>query len=135
MPFSELLLFHMYETDRKHEYTGRLKEWERLHDEAMKSGPAAGLYTPIRTLQEAAAGKLDFMIGDGAKYRFAKLMSLDPEVISGVVDFHSAEENTAIILKQLMETYRKELKIPYLSFDLDFEHPAEEEDFYGLAGV
>ena len=128
MPFSELLLFHMKETDRKHEYAKRISTWEKLHDEAMKSCSDTDLYTSAEQLSSAAQGKLDFCIGNAAKYRFAKLLCLSRKT-DGAVLLNSAEENTAVILKQLMEAYRKEINVPFITCDLDYEHCASKDDF------
>ena len=129
MPLSEYLLFHMREIDRKHECSRQLSEWQSMHDAAMSAPGGAALYTPLDTLSEAAKGKLDFCIGDGGKYRFAKLLSLSAENTDAAVLLNSAEENTAILLKQLTEGRRSEISVPFVRLDLDYEHTAGKEDF------
>ena len=128
MPLSELLLFHMQEIDRKQEFRRQLQAWQVLHDAAMRTPEGKLLYSPIETLRTAAAGRLDFCIGDGGKYRFAKLACLSGDDFSAAILLNSAEENTAIILKQLLEAYRKELPVPFVQIDLDYEHAAAKED-------
>ena len=129
MPLSEYLLFHMREIDRKHQYERPLAKWQGMHDEMMRVDGGAELYTPIDTLKKAAAGRFDFCIGNGGKYRFAKLLSLHSENTDAAVLLNSSEENTAIILKQLTDTYRAEISVPFIQLDLDYEHSAVKEDF------
>ena len=128
-PFSEILLFHMLEIDRKKEYTSRLSEWMNLHDKAMKENDGIEVYSDIPTLFELANGKLDFCNGDAAKYRFAKILSLKQSKTDVAVILNSAEENSGIILKQMMEAYRKDIKVPIFAFDLDYEHKANVEGY------
>lgn len=122
MPFSEALLFHMQEVDRKHAFRQRLKDWEKIHNHAMNVTPESDLYTSLEKLHRLAEGKLDFCVGDSAKYRFSKLLSLQPEYTNTAILLNSAEENTAIILKTLEETYQNEIKVEVKRMDLDFEH-------------
>ena len=129
MPLSEYLLFHMCEIDRKHEYQRELAAWQRMHDAAMNTSGGTALYTPVDALFEAAKGRLDFCIGNGGKYRLAKLLTLSPEVTDAAVLLNSSEENTAIILKQLTEDLRSEIPVPFVRIDLDYEHRAGKEDF------
>ena len=129
MPLSEVLLFHMKSIDRKHEYTSRLKEWEKIHDEVLKRSLGANLYSRIDDLEALAKGKLNFCIGDAGAYRFAKLLSLSKEHIDAAILMASGEENTAIILKQLFTGYRNEIEVPFIQLDLDYEHTATKEDF------
>ncbi len=129
MPLSELLLFHMTETDRKHEYTERLRQWELLHEEVMNSVEGQRLYSSISALEKAAEGKLDFCIGDGGKYRFAKLLILSKNEADAVILMNSSEENTAIILKQMITSRRCQMKLPCVQLDLDYEHKGIREDF------
>ncbi len=120
MPYSEALLFHMRLVDRDGKYTARLREWKKLHDEVDSKA-----YSDIDRLETLAEGKLDFMIGDAAKYRFAKLLSLEKSDWKRVLLVHSAEENSAIILKNLIEGYEDQISVPYECLDLDFEHRLE----------
>lgn len=100
----------------------RLKDWERIHNHAMDMTPESDLYTSLEKLHRLAEGKLDFCVGDSAKYRFAKLLSLQPEYTNTAILLNSAEENTAIILKTLEEAYQDEIKVEVKRMDLDFEH-------------
>ena len=122
MPFSEALLFHMLMIDRKHKYSRQLGDWGKIHDSALEQTRDTDLYTPMEQLDKAAQGKLDFCIGDSAKYRFAKLLSLSPEHTRTAILLNSAEENVAIILKTIEEAYRAELQVDVKRMDLDFEH-------------
>ena len=122
MPFSEALLFHMQMIDRKHKYSRQLGDWGKNHDSALEQTRDTDLYTPMEQLDKAAQGKLDFCIGDSAKYRFAKLLSLSPEHTRTAILLNSAEENVAIILKTIEEAYRAELQVDVKRMDLDFEH-------------
>lgn len=122
MPFSEALLFHIQMVDRNHTLTKRIGEWEKIHNQALNSTGDTDLYSSITGLNEIAKGKLDFCIGNSAKYRFAKLLSLNPKHTSTAVILNSAEENVAIILKTIEEAYRAEIMVDVKHKDLDFEH-------------
>ena len=135
MPLSELLLFHMVEIDRKNEFKSKLNRWRQLHDQAMKRPGGEMLYTSLDALANAAANKLDFCVGNGGKYRFAKLLCLSSENADAAVLLNSAEENTSIILKQLLETYRQEMKLMFIRLDLDYEHAADSVDYESLFGI
>ena len=119
MPFSETLLFHMRQIDRKREWSDRLTVWKKLHDEAMRTDKR---YSDLDALEEKASGRLDFMIGDAGKYRFAKLLGLKVEDWKKAVLVSSAEENAAIVLKNLFEVYEKEITVSYELAELDREH-------------
>lgn len=129
MPFSELMLFHMMETDRKKVYLTRLNQWKKLHDEAMNSSAGSAMFTDMECLASAAKGKLDFCIGDGGKYRLAKYLCLSSNDVDAAILLNSAEENTAIILSQLMDAYRTEAEVAFIQINLDYEHTAGKEDF------
>ncbi len=122
MPFSEALLFHMQMIDRRHKLSKRLADWEKIHDSAMKQTCDTDLYTSMAKLDELAKGKLDFCIGNSAKYRFAKLLSLRPEHTHTALILNSAEENVAIILKTIEEACHADIKVSVKRMDLDFEH-------------
>ena len=119
----------MLEIDRKNEWGANLRQWKTLHDKAQKSPQGKLLYSSLEDISLAAKGRLDFCIGNGGKYRFAKLLTLSSQNADAAVLLHSSEENTAIILKQLLEAYRKEMQLPFIAFDLDYEHIAGKEDF------
>ena len=129
MPFSELFLFHMLEIDRKHVYREKLRQLQTMFEQARHASLECGLYSSMSSLRSAAEGKLDFCIGDGGKYRFAKLFCLSATETDALILMNSAEENTAIILKQLIAGYRKEISLPLIALDLDYEHTASKEDF------
>lgn len=122
MPFSEALLFHMQLIDRKHVQKNRLAIWEEIHDRAHRETGEGDLYTSMEKLHRVAAGKLDFCVGNSAKYRFAKLLSLEPATTHTAILLNSAEENVAIILKMLGEAYRDDIRVNVRYLDLDFEH-------------
>ena len=132
IPYSEILLFHMMEIDRKHQFTAQINEWKKLHDEIMTECKESDVYSKMDELFNLAKGKLDFCNGDAAKYRLAKLLSLSKEKTDACVIINSAEENSAIILKQLMDRYRHQINVKTLSFDLDFEHETRQDDFEGI---
>ena len=132
MPFSEMLLFHMREIDRKQELRRQLKDWQKWHDEAMKTPEGERLYSSLEDLSSATKGRLDFCIGDGGKYRLAKLLCLSQKGTDAALLLNSGEENTAIILKQLTEACREEIAVPFALFDLDHEHKVAKEDLEAL---
>ena len=91
----------------------------------------SGYRVNLKAFYIEAQGKLDFCIGDSAKYRFAKLLSLTPEHTRAAILLNSAEENVAIILKTIEETYRAELQVDVKRMDLDFEHQEWENLQFG----
>ncbi len=122
MPFSEALLFHMQMIDRKHHYKKKLSVWEMKHDCAMKEVEGSDLYTSMKLLHDITKGKLDLCVGNSAKYRFAKLLCLGRKFTDNAIILNSAEENVAIILKTLAETYQKDLHVKVKYMNLDFDH-------------
>ena len=128
MPLSEALLFHLTDIDRRGKHKKQLAVWEEMHQEAVRQYGGYGLFTDTRVLFDRAWGKLDFMVGDFAKYRFAKLLCMTKDQVRGAVILNSAEENTAVILKLLCEAYRQEITIPTIQADIDASHSMSRED-------
>ena len=128
MPLSEALLFHLTDIDRIGKYKKQLRGWEEMHQEAVRRYGGYGIFTDPRELLERVRGKLDFMVGDFAKYRFAKLLCMTKDKVRGAVLLNSAEENTAVILKLLCEAYRQEITIPTIQVDIDASHSMSRED-------
>ncbi len=122
MPFSEALLFHFITVDRNFEFTKKISSLKKLHDKAMEQTAKINLYTDIDLLFNSVKEKLDWCLGDSAKYRFAKLLCLKKENTSYAVLVNSAEENAAIILKQIQSAYKNQIVVPFKQLDLDFEH-------------
>ena len=128
MPLSEALLFHLTDIDRKGKHKSRLSHWREVHKQAVRQYGDFGVFTDIYELFTNVRGKLDFMVGDFAKYRFAKLLSLTKNEVKGAVLLNSSEENTAIILKLLCEAYKQEISIPIIQTDIDYSHSMSRED-------
>ena len=119
MPLSEALIFEYMQSYTRID-SKRLNELITLHDQYSNS-----IYSNLYDLKEAIEGKLDIGIGNFIRYRLSKILCAKNK---GVILMHSAEENSAIILNLLIEAYSKDIHIPYISFDLDHEHPIKEED-------
>ena len=126
MPLSEALLMFWHDFDRKGKYRKVLAELDRLHEAAVRELPA--LYTPMRDLMAAAAGRLDFCMGGFGRYRLAKTLCMDKEAAAGLVLAASAEENTAMVLKLLTEGLRDEIHLPLCRAELDYQHGLQKED-------
>ncbi len=122
MPFSEALLFHFITVDRKFENTQKINALKKLHEAALKQSIKSNLYTDIDLLFSSVNEKLDWCLGDSAKYRFAKLLCLKKQKTSYAVLVNSAEENAAIILKQLQSAYKNQIEVAFKQLNLDFEH-------------
>ncbi len=128
MPLSEAWLFHMKMVDRKKIYKKEIEKLTAIHRAVLSEKETSGLYSDLDKIEDACRGRLDFCIGNFAKYRFGKLLCLDPSLAEKVYIIQSAEENAAIILKQLYATYREKIAVDFSSIDLDFEHKITEAD-------
>lgn len=128
MPVSELLLFHLMDTDRKKERVSQTEWMRQLHDRVAEILTEGCLFTPCSRLFSAVEDKLSFCVGDGAKYRLAKLLNLDREHCSGALLVHSNEENVSVIIKALLPACQKEIRVPVCRASMDFEHALSEED-------
>ena len=128
MPLSEALLFHITDIDRKGKHKKKLTAWRTMHMNAVKKYGHFGAFTDIDRLLQSTKGKLDFMVGNFAKYRFAKLLCLKNTQVRGALLLNSAEENTAVILKLLCEAYADNIAVPIMNVDIDYTHSMGEED-------
>lgn len=128
MPLSEALLFHITDTDRKGKHKKKLSSWRAMHMNAVKKYGRFGVFTDIDQLFQSVKGKLDFMVGDFSKYRFAKLLCLNKTQVRGALLLNSAEENSAVILKLLCEAHANEITVPTMNVDIDYTHSMAKED-------
>ena len=86
------------------------------------------IYTAMGRLFDADRGKLDFCVGDMARYRLAKLFCTESPFFSGVMMVQSNEENAGIIVKTLADEFEKSINLSLAVANLDFEHGLNEED-------
>ena len=128
MPLSEALLFHWRDVDRGGKYCRQTSELTRLHDMAVDVMGKSGLYDSVDELFALAKGKLDFCVGDMARYRFAKLLAASRPMADGILMLHSNEENAAIVNKVLAEGYRDQIRLPLAAANLDFTHGLDAEE-------
>lgn len=82
----------------------------------------------MNRLFSSASGKLDFCVGDMAKYRFAKLLSASAPAFDGILMIQSNEENAGIINKTLADEYDGAVQLPLAIANLDFEHGLNDEE-------
>lgn len=128
MPLSELLLFHLTDTDRKGKWKDQTDWMRTVHDEIAAVLSEGGLFTPFSELHRNIRQRISFCVGDGAKYRVAKLLSLEREHCSGVLLVHSNEENVSVIIKSLLPAWQDVIRVPVCRASMDFEHALSEED-------
>lgn len=128
MPLSEAMLYHWMDVDRGGKYRVQIKELTRLHDEVLSVLGKGGLFTSMDTLFSAAKGKLDFCVGDMARYRFSKLLVANKFTADGILMLHSNEENAALVNKVLAGEYREQIYLPLAVANLDFEHGLNDEE-------
>ena len=128
MPLSEAMLYHWMDVDRGGKYRVQIKELTRLHDEVLSVLGKGGLFTSMDTLFSAAKGKLDFCVGDMARYRFSKLLVANKFTADGILMLHSNEENAALVNKVLAGEYREQIHLPLAVANLDFEHGLNDEE-------
>ena len=86
------------------------------------------VYSDLVKLDRLCENKLDFYIGNFGKYRFGKLLSLEAAHTDRAIIMNSSEENVAIILKRITESYASDIMVPYKTLDIDFEHNITAED-------
>lgn len=128
MPLSEALLFHWKDVDRNKKCSAQLRDLTAMHDEIKAAMGERTIYSDIDTLFEADKGKLDFCVGDMARYRLAKLLTLRKENADGILLLQSNEENAGIVSKTILERYEHLSKLPVAIAGLDFEHGLNSEE-------
>ena len=128
MPLSELLLFHIIDTDRKKEKTSQTDWMVSIHDKIASILKTGSVFTQMDKLIKAPVGILDFCVGNGAKYRLAKLLTANPEACDGILNIYSEEENVSVILRVIIPSLRNSISVPVCSVGMDFEHALTEED-------
>lgn len=128
MPLSEALLFHLTDIDRDGKYKNQLSELSKIHHTVIGLTGDGVIYTALDRLFDADRGKLDFCVGDMARYRLAKLFCAESPFFSGVLMVQSNEENAGIIVNTLADEFEEDINIPLAVANLDFEHCLNEED-------
>lgn len=128
MPLSEALLFHLQDTDRGGKNRNQLADLKKIHNMVSEQLGTESFYTDMDKLFASASGKLDFGVGNMARYRFAKLLSASKSAFDGVLMIQSNEENTGIINKTLADEYDTAIKLPLAIANLDFEHGLNDEE-------
>lgn len=128
MPLSEALLFHLQDTDQEGKSRIQLAELKKIHDMVSELLGTESFYTGMDKLFASASGKLDFCVGDMARYRFAKLLSASAPAFDGVFMIQSNEENAGIINKTLADEYDDAIELPLAIANLDFEHGLNDEE-------
>ena len=130
MPFSEAFLMNALDINanssrkQKRDYRG----WVKLHEAVANCMPDSDLFTPMEQLMAAADEKIPFMAGGYARYRFAKTLCLHKKNTDGMITLNSSDENTAIILRLLMESKENTVEVPSIRGSVDFEHHITEEE-------